>query len=233
MQPKGVNFNLHTDAKNIEQQDKINIKFNQDKVTNIELVGVDVEPNAKTSAHRMYGIKNAPGGIESEYTGDNAYFTDYKIAYMSNPKHRQEVASTFKGNEPNVLYCSGSLGLPDHVPAQDFIDSYNLIEQGGLVVINVQDNTLKNAYSSETANGYGTFFKMIEKAGENEDGMPFKVLKNEKMPYRFLLQQVIVDPETKRPDLAKMAKNDVKMMTSRYIILQKKSDINSSLFTSK
>lgn len=114
------------------------------------IVGVDIVPEAAKATQRDY-----PGVYEKYYVEDLTNIT---------PTAQQELAN--RGF--NCLVCCSSLSC--HFPIQGFINSFNLIENDGWVVFNVNTYIIENLDNTETfeykkAAEFGQLYHQMVKAG--------------------------------------------------------------------
>lgn len=114
------------------------------------IVGVDIVPEAAQAAQRDY-----PGVYEKYYVEDLTAIT---------PTAQEEL----ENRGFNCLVCCSSLSC--HFPIQGFINSFNLIEDGGWVAFNVNTYIIEDLDNTDTfeykkAAEFGQLYHQMVKAG--------------------------------------------------------------------
>ena len=113
-------------------------------------MGVDIIPEAAQAAHRDY-----PGIYEKYYVEDLTAITPTAQSALTNRGF-------------NCLVCCSSLSC--HFPIQGFINSFNLIEDGGWIVFNVntyiiEDLNHQESFEYRKAAEFGQLHHQMLKAG--------------------------------------------------------------------
>lgn len=114
------------------------------------IVGVDIVPEAAQAAHRDY-----PGIYDKYYVEDLTAITPTAQAELTNRKF-------------NCLVCCSSLSC--HFPIQGFINSFNLIEDGGWIAFNVNTYVIEDldnldSFEYKKAAEFGQLYRYMIKTG--------------------------------------------------------------------